>query len=103
MACRVIDFAAAPWQPGAHPLERKKVATDAPLTLLEFAPGFVDPNPCRRGHAAFILEGEIALVLEDGTEVRAIAGNAFYLDAGTVHRARNPGDRPARLFVYSFE
>jgi quercetin dioxygenase-like cupin family protein len=103
MACRLIDFAAAPWQPGGHPLERKKTATDVAVTLLEFGPGFEDPNPCRRGHAAFIIEGELALILEDGREVRAMAGNAFHLDAGTVHRARNPGDRPVRLFVYSFE
>ena len=103
MACRAIDFAAAPWQPGAHPLERKKTATEAPVTLLEFGPGFADPTPCRRGHAAYVIEGEIALVLEDGREVRAAAGGAFHVDPGTVHRARNPGDVPVRLFVYSFE
>jgi quercetin dioxygenase-like cupin family protein len=103
MACRVIDFEAAPWQPGAHPSERKKPATDVAVTLLEFGPGFVDPNPCRRGHAAYVIAGEIALVLEDGSEVRARAGSAFHLDAGTVHKARNPGPGPVRLFVYSFE
>ena len=103
MACRVIDFEAAPWQPGAHPLERKKTAAEVAVTLLEFAPGFLDPNPCRRGHAAFVLEGELALVLENGHEVRVTAGNAFHLDAGTVHRARNPGTGPVRLFVFSFE
>ena len=103
MSCRVIDFEAAPWQPGAHPLERKKTAAEVAVTLLEFAPGFEDPTPCRRGHAAFIVAGELALVLEDGSEVRALAGSAFHLDPGTVHRARNPGDMPVRLFVYSFE
>jgi quercetin dioxygenase-like cupin family protein len=103
MACRAIDFAAAAWVPGAHPLERKKPCPDAPVTLLEFAPGFEDPNPCRRGHAAYVIEGEVALLLEDGREVRATAGNAFHLDAGTVHRARNPGPVPVRMFVYSFE
>jgi len=103
MACRAIDFTAASWQPGAHPLERKKTAAEAPVGLLEFAPGFEDPNPCRRGHAAYVIEGEIALVLEDGREVRARAGNAFHLDPGTVHRARNPGSVPVRLFVHSFE
>jgi quercetin dioxygenase-like cupin family protein len=103
MACRLIDFGATPWLPGAHALERKKTATDVAVTLLEFAPGFADPNPCRRGHAAFVLEGEIALVLENGTEVRAGAGSAFHLDPGTVHRARNPGDQPVRLFIYSFD
>ena len=106
MACRSIDFTAAPWQPGAHPLERKKTAPDAAVTLLEFAPGFADPNLCRRGHAAYVIEGELALVIEDGADVREVrvtAGNAFHLDPGTVHRARNPGDQPVRLFVYSFE
>jgi quercetin dioxygenase-like cupin family protein len=103
MSCRVIDFEAVPWQPGAHPLERKKTAAEVAVTLLEFAPGFLDPTPCRRGHAAYVLEGEIALVLEDGCEVRAAAGGAFHLDPGTVHRARNPGTVPVRLFVYSFE
>jgi len=103
MACRLIDLDAAPWQAGGHPLERKKQAPEVAVTLLEFAPGFADPNPCRRGHVGLVLAGELAFVLEDGSEVRAAAGQAVHLDPGTVHRARNPGEVPVRLFVYSFE
>jgi quercetin dioxygenase-like cupin family protein len=103
MACRLIEFVPAPWQPGGHPLERKKPAPEAPLGLLEFAPGFADPTPCRRGHAAYVLAGELAFTLEDGREVRVTAGNACYLEPGTVHQARNPGDVPVTLFIHSFE
>lgn len=44
MACRLIDFGAAPWQPGAHPLERKKTATDAAGIRPDSG---LDGEPCR--------------------------------------------------------
>jgi len=97
-----VDFESLSWQQGGHPLEIKKKHPEAPLTLLEFAPGFEDPVPCSTGHAGLVLEGTLAFVLEDGTEVRVPQGGAFLLDPGTLHRARNPGKTAVRLFVYSF-
>ena len=103
MACRALPLAAAPWAPGGHPLERKKTVAGTGVTLLEFAPGFVDPAWCPRGHAGLVLAGELELILDGDEVVRVAAGDAFELDPGTRHRARNPGAAPVRLFIHSWE
>jgi quercetin dioxygenase-like cupin family protein len=92
-------FSDIPWQSGNHPLERKKVASGG-LSLLEFAPGFSDPDLCRRSHVFFVLEGTLSLELQAET-VSVRAGSAFWLDRGTAHRAANRGDVPVVLFVAS--
>lgn len=86
------------WVPGGHPLERKKTLPDRGLTLLEFAPGFVDPNVCEAGHFMFVLEGSFGLELDDGLQ-RLEPGEACFLDPGTRHRAKNLGPTPVRLLV----
>ncbi len=91
-----------PWTQGAHPLERKKTDPAVPVALLEFGPGFADPAWCARGHAGYVLSGAIEFELEDRIS-RCEAGNAFILEAGTRHRARNPGTEPVTLFIYSSE
>ena len=80
-----------------HPLERKKVAA-AGATLIEFAPGFADPNWCERAHVAYVLSGTLHLEVEGRTEEIG-AGDGFITDRGTRHRASNPGPTPVRLFV----
>jgi mannose-6-phosphate isomerase-like protein (cupin superfamily) len=95
-----IAFPSLPWQPGAHPLEKKKTAAARPVTLLEFAPGFADPNWCERAHVFLILAGTLELELRDGP-ARLATGECGIVDAGTPHRARNPGDVPCVLFAVS--
>jgi quercetin dioxygenase-like cupin family protein len=68
------------------------------ITLLDFAPGFEDPNLCLNGHFIYVLEGSLELVMEAGRE-RLEVGEACFLDPGTGHRALNPGQEPARLIV----
>lgn len=87
------------WQPGLHPLERKKECGGG-LTLLELAPGFSDPNWCRRSHILFVLEGTLTLELE-GEVITLQAGNAFWLAEDTRHRAANRGTVPTVLFLAS--
>ena len=89
-----------PWTQGAHPLERKKPLADRPVTWLEFAPGFEDANWCRHGHAGLVVSGTFGLELETGTETLD-AGEAFWVDSGTPHRARNAGPTPVVLFLVS--
>ena len=86
------------WTNGAHPLERKK--TEAGVTLLEFAPGFADPNWCINGHVIYMLAGRLELEL-DGETLMVNSGEACVVDAGTRHRAINPDPEPARLLVFS--
>ena len=89
-----------PWHLGGHPLEKKKTHDGRPVTLLEFAPGFADPNWCERAHVFLILAGTFELELADGP-ARLAAGECAFVDGGTAHRARNPGDAPCVLFAVS--
>jgi quercetin dioxygenase-like cupin family protein len=100
MALTRIAFPSMPWHPGGHPLEKKKTQAALPVALLEFAPGFSDPNWCERAHVLFVLEGTLELELADGV-TRLAAGECGSVDRGTRHRARNPGEEPCVLFVLS--
>jgi quercetin dioxygenase-like cupin family protein len=102
MPCNRIPLPDLPWVQGIHPLERKKARPQSPVTLLEFASGFEDPHWCSRGHAGYVLSGRFELLLEDGVETMA-AGEAFWLDPGTRHRARNPGGEPVKVFLHTWE
>lgn len=102
MACHKVPLGELPWTQGGHPLERKKHDPAHPVTLLEFAVGFADPNWCRRGHYGLVLEGEFGLEFADRT-VRFAAGDAFLVEPGTDHRAQNPGEVPVRIFVYTVD
>ena len=95
-----LPFVSLDWTAGAHPLETKKLVEGQPVVLLEFAPGFEDPNWCERGHIIYVLDGVLDLVLDDRTE-RIAAGDGCRLDPTTRHRAKNPGNVPVRLFVVS--
>jgi quercetin dioxygenase-like cupin family protein len=99
MAFTKVTFA-APFVPGAHPLERKKTSPHPSVVLLEFAPGFLDPNWCRRAHVVYVLRGELTLELE-GARERIRTGECCVLDGGTAHRAANEGGEPVLAFVAS--
>ena len=100
MSLTRLPFASLGWTAGAHPLEKKKILENEPVAMLEFAPGFEDPNWCERGHVIYVLDGAFELVLGDRTE-QLQAGDGCVVDRGTRHRARNPGSVPVRLFVVS--
>jgi quercetin dioxygenase-like cupin family protein len=94
----IVHFAALPWQQGAHPLERKKTVAAGGATLLEFAPGFADPNWCENGHVGYVISGALGLEFADATE-RVEAGEAFVVEPGTKHRAFNPDEVAVVLFI----
>ena len=70
------------------------------MLLIEFAPGFEDPNVCTRSHVIYVVSGELSLALAE-REQRVAAGEACWLDAGTEHRARNAGSVPVVAFIAS--
>jgi quercetin dioxygenase-like cupin family protein len=100
MACTRIAFPALTWSPGLHPLERKKTSAERPAVMIEFAPGFDDPNVCVRAHVIFVVRGTLDIVLDEGTQ-RFGEGECCWLDAGTRHRACNPGAEPVVAFIAS--
>jgi quercetin dioxygenase-like cupin family protein len=96
-----LPFPHLEWQTGvATDLERKKAIDPVAAALLEFAPGFVDPQWCERGHVGLVLEGELSFDL-DGSQETLSHGEGFVIDAGTRHRASNRGEVPCRLFIVS--
>jgi mannose-6-phosphate isomerase-like protein (cupin superfamily) len=70
------------------------------MALLEFGPGFADPNWCEKGHIGYILEGSLSIEFEDAAEV-ILPGEGFIIDPGTRHRASNPGRIATRLLIVS--
>jgi quercetin dioxygenase-like cupin family protein len=100
MSCIHLPFASLGWTAGTHALEKKKCVAGQPAVLLEFAPGFEDPNWCERGHVIYVLDGALDLVLNDRTE-RVHAGNGCVLEPHTRHRAVTAGGTPVRLLVVS--
>lgn len=85
MVWSLAAFDRLEWQPGNHPLERKKVA-DVGLCMLRFEPGFEDPSWCERSHLLYVLEGVLTIELDD-RQLEVAAGQALWLDPGTRHRA----------------
>lgn len=96
-----LPFTASGWvQSPTHPLEQKKVVAGRSAALLQFAPGFADPNACPRSHVIYVLEGVLELELDDRVE-RIAAGEACWIDRGSSHRARNPGAVNTVVFIVS--
>lgn len=84
-----FQFAEMDWEQGGHPLEKKKRLPEAPITLLAFEPGFVDPNRCVRGHSGWVVSGTLRMTYDEKA-VDYPAGSGFHIEAGTGHRAGNP-------------
>lgn len=95
-----IPFPSAPWTAGSHSLERKKAAGN--VALLEFLPGFQDPNWCTHGHYIFVVSGVLDIATRDEV-FQFSAGEACTVEPLTEHRAQNSGDGPVTLFVVSIE
>jgi quercetin dioxygenase-like cupin family protein len=100
MAFTRVPFGSMPWEQGAHRFEKKKTLLGRGVGLLEFAPGFSDPEWCERAHVLYVLEGMLELEFDEGIATLS-AGQCGVLDRGTRHRAKNPGDERAVVFVVS--
>ena len=98
-----IAFPSLAWVEGGNRLERKKADPGRGATLLEFAPGFADPNWCERSHVLFVVSGVLDIELEAPAArvERLSVGECAWLDRGTRHRVRNPGREPVTLFIVS--
>jgi quercetin dioxygenase-like cupin family protein len=100
MAFTRVPFGSISWEPGAHPLEKKKTVPGRGVGLLEFAPGFADPKWCDRSHIFYVVEGTLDLEFDEGMATLS-AGQCGILDRGTRHRARNAEAERTVVFVVS--
>jgi quercetin dioxygenase-like cupin family protein len=92
------DLNAAPWVDRGRARLKELSAHGKRLRLVEFLPGFSDPNWCAKGHVLYVLEGVIESEYEDHISTRR-AGEAYVLPPGMKHRSRNPFTAPARLLI----
>ena len=68
----------------------------------ELAPGAAPHPPHRHAHEEmlFVREGEVELILAGGT-TRLGSGSCAYLASNDLHGYRNPGNVPAKYFVFA--
>lgn len=69
------------------------------LRVVEYSTGFMADHWCYRGHAVYVLEGEVVLEMKDGTELALKAGSGYTGggESANPHRARS--EKGARVFI----
>ena len=96
-----IDFESAEWRPMANGA-RHKVAERAGkrVRLVEFTSEFVERDWCSKGHAGYVLSGELEIVLENRV-VRLGPGDGLVLGSGgsEKHKASVIGSSATLLLV----
>ena len=101
-----IPFDESPWEEPA-PGVRVKIFRGGGqrVRLLEFAPGFEEPEWCLAGHAFHVLSGSFGLRLKNGGEEAFVAGDAGLVPNGemTAHKAIVGSSGPVRLLVFEVE
>lgn len=82
-------------------LQRHDLATaghEAVLARAEFQPGGAAPKHTHPGEeVGYILEGELVFEIEGKAPMKLKAGDSFFVPAGQVHSAKNPGKNPAAV------
>ncbi len=87
--------------PGDHGVMLSRVAEAAgrKLRVVELSPGYLANHWCEKGHAAYVLYGELTLERQGGERVVLRRGQGFAVgDGPPAHRAR-AGRKGARLFL----
>jgi quercetin dioxygenase-like cupin family protein len=97
-AVRVVDFESTGWTDRGAARLKELTAHGKRLRLVEFLPGFSDPDWCQKGHVVYVLEGAIDSEYEDGRASRR-AGEGYVIPGGIKHRSRNPHGQPAKLLI----
>ena len=97
-AVRALDFEAADWTDRGRARLKELSAHGRRVRLVEFLPGFSDPNWCLKGHAVYVLSGVLESEYADGFSSRR-AGEAYVIPSGARHRSRNLGAEPVRLLI----
>jgi hypothetical protein len=77
-----IQFESVPWRSvSEYAREKRIVANDRVVRILELATGFHEPTWCCNPHIGYVVAGELQLVLENRTESLR-AGDAMVLAGG---------------------
>ncbi|MHC4425932.1 MAG: cupin domain-containing protein [Planctomycetota bacterium] len=81
-----IDFESMPWQSPMAGLRFKAYEKDGrKLRLAEFSEEFVEFDWCTKGHAGYILEGQMEIDF-DGKVIAFGPGDGVFIPSGEEHR-----------------
>ena len=84
----LIPFDALDWQDGIPGARFKAFQRgNKQLRLLELTSGFVEPDWCEKGHAGFVVRGELEIDFR-GQTVRYPEGSGLFIAAENAHKAR---------------
>ena len=84
----LVRFESLEWKSPADRVRQKIGTLGAQrVRLLEMQHGLEHPEWCTRGHAGYVLEGDLTLEF-DGGSVKLTAGDALIIPPGTTYRHR---------------
>ena len=84
-----VPFDALEWQNGISGARFKVFQSGTKqLRLLELTREFIEPEWCEKGHAGFVVQGELEIDFQ-GKAVRYPQGSGIFIPAGTAHKARS--------------
>jgi quercetin dioxygenase-like cupin family protein len=85
-AARRIAFSEMAWTDvGSGARSRQAGTGDQRIRILEITPDLVHPEWCEKGHAGFVLEGELELRFEDEV-LQYGTGDGFIIPSGPNHK-----------------
>lgn len=99
--CAAVRFDRMPWESVKPGFQIKNADRNGcTLRMASYGPGFVDDYWCDKGHTAFVFEGRLTIMFDDGPQ-HYKAGDAFHIPAGnaTRHKVSQPLGQAAVIFV----
>jgi len=58
----LVEFDTIPWaEPAKGVREKRFICGNQQIRIVEFSEGFIEPDWCQKGHAAYVLEGEFSI------------------------------------------
>lgn len=83
-----VDFQALPWQSPKEGVRFKVYKQDGrQLRMVRFEKGFAEASWCEKGHAGYLLEGQVEMTFDDRVVIYN-AGDGIFIPDGAEHRHR---------------
>src|SRR5579871_4975875 len=91
-----VEPTSYPGEPGTATWRTVEVG-NVRARVVEYSAGYVADHWCERGHAVFVLDGELITELRDGRTFVLSAGKTYLVaDGDGAHRSRSP--KGTRIF-----
>lgn len=103
MENHLVDFDRIEWESPAEGIRFKAYQKNGKtIRLMELSDTYSDPDWCRHGHVAYILDGHFAVRFEDHSESFK-KGDTVFIAAGEEHKHIAHVPKGEHLIMLSFE